>query len=78
MRVRFQEAEAWGSTGGVRFPAHAPPTYTPTTVITEWLTLNCVGDWAAHRRRGWLEVRFSGAEDAEAARRHFTALGLWK
>ena len=78
VRVRFPEAESWDLTGAVRFPARAPPTYTPTTLITEWLTLNCVGDWAAHRRRGWIEVRFSRAEDAEDARRHFTASGLWK
>lgn len=78
MRVRFRDADEWACSGGVSFPLRAPATYTPTTVITEWLTLNCAGDWAAQRRRGWLDVRFSLARDAEQARAHFESEGLWR
>ena len=80
MRVRFQKAlrEGWAAGGGVRRPAVAPAGYTPHTVITDWLTLNCAGAWASQVRRGWIEVHFASAADAARAKAHFAALGLWR
>jgi hypothetical protein len=79
MRVRFAEAvmQAWPARGWIVKPAAAPPGYTPNTVLTEWLTLNCTGAWASQGQGDRLEVRFARDEDAERARSHFRALNLW-
>ena len=79
MRVRFADAarQAWSDRGWIAKPAMAPAGYTPNTVITEWLTLNCTGAWAAQGRGRRLEVVFAGEDDATRARAHFAALGLW-
>jgi hypothetical protein len=76
MRVRFKDAvrEGWSAGGRIAKPASAPPGYTPHTVVTEWLTLNCHGRWAAEGRGTTIEVRFSEPEDADQARRHFSYL----
>ena len=79
MRVRFDalalDACRWP--GRILKPSTAPAGYTPHTVVTEWLTLNCTGDWAGQRKTRWLDVCFARVEDAERARKHFEELGLW-
>jgi hypothetical protein len=76
MRVRFGQAtrEGWTEGGRIAKPSTAPDGYTPHTVVTEWLTLNCRGLWAAEGRGATIEVRFAELEDAEQARRHFSYL----
>jgi hypothetical protein len=80
MRVRFPEAVrlGWRWCGQVVKPAEAPPGYTPNTVVTEWLTLNCLGAWASEGHSDRLYVRFAREEDARRAREHFSALDLWR
>jgi hypothetical protein len=79
VRVRFGQAleAGWRDAGGILKPASAPAGYTPNTLETEWLTLNCTGAWAAQGRGHWLDVRFARTEDAVKARMHFAAIGLW-
>jgi hypothetical protein len=76
MRVQFAQAvrEGWSEGGRIAKPASAPAGYTPHTVVTEWLTLNCRGIWAAAGRGAAIEVRFANPEDADLARRHFSYL----
>jgi hypothetical protein len=78
MRGRFGQAveAGWGK-GGVLKPPAAPAGYTPNTLVTEWLTLNCMDAWAAQGRGDWIEVRFARSEDEVRARDHFSAIGLW-
>ena len=78
MRVKFDAAvfAACPGPGRILKPSTAPPSYTPHTVITEWLTLNCAGDWASKRQNRWL-VCFALPADAKRARAHFEELGLW-
>ena len=74
MRVRFGEALNAGWNGGrVAKSAGAPIGYTPHTVVTEWLTLNCVGPWACQARRAWIDILFAHPDDARRARDHFGA-----
>lgn len=54
-------------------PPAAPPAYTGNTVVTEWLTLNCRGDWASRGGRGSILVRFADADDLRRARQRFPA-----
>lgn len=79
MRVGFDDArrEGWTQAGRVAKPATAPAGYTPHTVVTEWLTLNCRGAWACQGRKHRIEILFREAADARRARLHFQALGLW-
>jgi hypothetical protein len=76
MRVRYGQAvgEGWTEGGRIAEPSTAPDGYTPHTVVTEWLTLNCRGLWAAEGRGSTIEVRFAEPQDAEQARRHFSYL----
>jgi hypothetical protein len=80
MRVRFAEAvrQAWPARGWILKPATAPPGYTPNTVVTEWLTLNCRDCWAGQGRGDRLEVWFASEDDADGARRHFSKQNLWR
>ncbi|HEX3364575.1 hypothetical protein [Phenylobacterium sp.] len=80
MRVRFPEASraGWPERGWILKPATAPAGYTPNTIVTEWLTLNCRGLWACQGLGERVEVRFASAEDAERVRAHFSALNLWR
>lgn len=80
MRVRFAEAvrHAWSARGWIVKPAAAPLGYTPNTVVTEWLTLNCRGPWASQGQGDRLEVWFSSADDADRAQLHFGAQDLWR
>ena len=79
MRIRFDAAglAACPWSGRILKPATAPVGYTPHTVVIEWLTLNCVGDWAGRHRKRWLAVGFAQRADALLARSHLTGLGLW-
>ena len=79
MRIRFDAAglAACRWSGRILKPVSAPLGYTPHTVVTEWLTLNCAGDWAGRHRKRWLEVCFAQRADAARARGHFAGLGLW-
>ena len=79
MRVRFSQAvtEQWPHRGTVSKPGSAPAGYTPNTVVTEWLTLNCRAAWAAFGQNRRIDVRFSQADDAARARNHFSSVGLW-
>jgi hypothetical protein len=80
MRVRFAEAvrQAWPAHGWIVKPAAAPPGYTPNTVVTEWLTLNCREPWASQGQGDRLEVWFASEDDAHRARLHFGAQDLWR
>jgi hypothetical protein len=80
VRVRFAEAVrlAWPSRAWVAKPADAPAGYTPNTVLTEWLTLNCAGPWAAQGHGDHIEVRFERVADRERAQSHFAAAHLWR
>lgn len=49
----------------VRKPDVAPAGYTRHTLVTEWLTLNCSGDWACRSGAASLTVRFRRPEDLE-------------
>jgi hypothetical protein len=51
----------------IRKPAEAPPGYTGNTVVTEWLTLNCRGDWSSQSEPTLLRVRFARRDDMERA-----------
>ena len=52
-------------------PNAAPEGYTPLILLTEWLTLNCRGDWASRAKGDEVVVRF--ADQADRAR----AAGQW-
>jgi hypothetical protein len=76
-RVRFQSkgeqpsswSEAW-----LPKPA-ASPGYTGNTVVTEWLTLNCRGDWASRATASALQVSFADPEDRARAVARFGEAG---
>jgi hypothetical protein len=73
-RVRFGALpgrSAGGAEITVRKPQQAPPGYTANTVITEWLTLNCHGDWGSVSDGPFVRVRFAEAEDCARARVRF-------
>jgi hypothetical protein len=78
--MRFPQAvrAGWSLGGWILKSPTAPSGYTPNTVVTEWLTLNCRGDWACRGLGDRIEVRFDDAEDAERARAFFSALNLWR
>lgn len=80
MRVRFPEARraGWPERAWILKPSAVPAGYTPNTVVTEWLTLNCRGLWACQGHGERVEVRFADTIDAERARAHFSALNLWR
>ena len=80
MRVRFQVSteEGWRYRGQILKVKGAPSGYTPNTVITEWLTLNCVGAWACRGRPRWIDVAFANRDDALRAGSHYRAAGLWR
>ncbi len=77
MRVRFPDAmrAGWPERAWILKPSAAPAGDTPNTVVTEWLTLNCRGQWACQGLGERVEVRFA---DAERDRAHFSALNLWR
>jgi hypothetical protein len=77
VRASFEEAErqGWPWKARIRKLAAAPAGYTPNTLVTEWLTLHCIGPWASKRRAGWVEVRFLREDDRRRAAAHFAALG---
>lgn len=53
--------------------------YTANTVVTEWLTLNCAGDWASTSLSGRaIVVRFFEAADFERARARFAPNTAWR
>jgi hypothetical protein len=54
-------------------PPAPPPGYTRNTVVTDWLTLNCRGDWASRGGRGSILVRFADPDDLRRARAQFPA-----
>jgi hypothetical protein len=69
-RVRFQAAgQDSGGWSEARLPKprSAPAGYTANTVITEWLTVNCRGDWASHAIARELRVRFAELSDRDRA-----------
>jgi hypothetical protein len=78
-RVRFQssgeQVEAWTEVR-VPKPRVAPAGYTANTVITEWLTVNCRGDWASHAITREVRVRFAEALDRHRAVAHFGVKGV--
>lgn len=47
----------------LRLPQAAPPGYTPAIWLTEWLTLNCRGDWASRVEGRRATIRFLDAGD---------------
>lgn len=50
-----------------------PPGYTFNTLITEWMTVNCAGDWASSSLSGrGVVVRLFAKADFERARARFT------
>jgi hypothetical protein len=73
-RIRLGEAAA-GDAGflaaSLRKPSEIPRGYTGNTVITEWLTLNCRGDWASWSHGARVTVRFADARDRERALARF-------
>jgi hypothetical protein len=74
--VRFQK-ENYGLAGWSEawLPKPAPPAgYTGNTVITEWLTVNCQGDWASPAGARALHVRFADADDRARAVARFGEL----
>jgi hypothetical protein len=79
MRVRFGQAKAagWAWSGRILRPERPPPGYTGNTVLTEWLTLNCVGPWASKHSRRWLVVLFAEEADAVRAYETFMPQGMW-
>jgi hypothetical protein len=56
-------------------PRVAPAGYTANTVITEWLTVNCRGDWASHAVARELRVRFAETTDRDRAVARFGVKG---
>lgn len=60
-----------GLQAAFRKPMAPPSGYTPNTVITEWLTLHCRGDWASLSDGPVVRVRFTVAADHAAARARF-------
>ncbi|MCR5879439.1 hypothetical protein [Phenylobacterium sp. J367] len=70
MRLEWQDTGEEGKgfwQARLRKPASAPPGYTRNTVVTEWLTLNCRGDWSSHSGTASLRVRFRSRDDLERA-----------
>ncbi|WP_372784586.1 hypothetical protein [Phenylobacterium sp.] len=70
-RVRFgdllqDEAEHLALT--VSRPTAAAPGYTPTMLLTEWLTLNLRGDWAMRVDARSVALRFASSDDRERAK----------
>lgn len=55
----------------LRKPSVPPPGYTRNTVVTEWLVLNCAGDWASRSEQGSLQVRFREVGDMLRALEQF-------
>lgn len=67
-RVHFKDIEDRGDWLEVRLRKPEPPAgYTGNTVITEWLTVNCRGDWASKVERQLLRVRFAERADRDQA-----------
>ena len=52
-------------------PTSAPAGYTPVMLVTEWLTLNCIADWACRSQHRTLRVRFARDEDRARAAARF-------
>lgn len=48
-------------------PRQAPPGYSRTSYVVEWLTLNCRADWGSVARTHDVLVRFTDREDRERA-----------
>ena len=44
-------------------PPAAPNGYTPLILLTEWLTLNCRGDWASRAKGDEVVVRYASRAD---------------
>jgi hypothetical protein len=51
-------------------PVGAPKGYTPISLLTEWLTLNCRGDWSSRARKHGVVLRFAAAADYRRAVRN--------
>ena len=69
-RLRFDQLSARPSGYQelvVSRPAAAPEGYTPLILLTEWLTLNCRGDWASRARGEEVVVRFADPIDCARA-----------
>lgn len=65
-RVRFEDVEAHASTlreARFRKAARPPEGYTGNTFITEWLTLNCKGNWGSQADNRSVHVRFADPDD---------------
>lgn len=74
-RVRFKDIEDRADWLEVRLRKPEPPAgYTGNTVITEWLTVNCRGDWASKVERQLLRVRFADLADRDRAVARFGGL----
>lgn len=77
-RVRYEALPGWrvgGLEASLRKPADAPRGYTRNTVITEWLTLNCRGDWGSVADSRFVRVRFADPEDWARATARFPGPG---
>lgn len=59
----------------LRKPQTVAAGYTPNTLITEWLTVHCRGDWASQSRPTALLVWFADPADFARATAHFEAIG---
>jgi hypothetical protein len=73
-RVRVEELpgdEAGGMSATFRKPTSPPQGYTGNTVITEWLTLHCRGDWGSLSDGAFVRVRFADPEDCARAKARF-------
>jgi hypothetical protein len=73
-RVRFEElpgGKAGGAEASFRKPPAPPPGYTGNTVITEWLTLHCRGDWGSLSDGAFVRVRFADPADCDRAAARF-------
>jgi hypothetical protein len=76
-RVAYDDA-AWQGSGWsvarLRRPS-PPPGYAGNTLVTEWLTVNCRGDWASRAGARSIRVRFSDPADQAQAVARFGMLG---
>lgn len=74
-RIHFADFDA-RSNGYVELliprPQTAPDGYTPVMLVSEWLTLNCQGDWACRAGPKGLRVRFADGADRRRAAARFT------
>lgn len=73
-RVSFQTLES--RTEGVHdavvdLPRSAPGGYTPVIYLTEWLTLDCRGDWASRVKHRVATVLFTDPADHQRFLAHF-------